>query len=355
MGIGAHSEDANMEGWWPLQDDAASTAVDDVSSNNRNGTLNGSGSPNTSDNSVTGPNSWAAKALQFDGSSDYVDLANVFSTILEATDKCTFLARVNPDALTGIMTILGDIDSGSGGVFFRIRGDLANDPMQFTIFGAFGSTSNTSILAATTWQTVAVTYDQTTVQFYDDASGAGSDSQTDVFSGSASYNTSLGARNNTGTRDHFFDGAISDVSIFSRALASGEITQWDAGPELNYVSGVSFSDAGVYDIGTWALPSPFASGTNGTATHEVIAVKADGTVLDSATTATGTLDLSANAGSLCYLLVRESNTGGYDIGDKATRTSSYGSANDGYYEIASVTAAGGGTTRRYSLTLMGGG
>lgn len=139
----------------------------------------------------------------------------------------------------------------------------------------------------------------------------------------------------------FGDGTAL-LELLSVRSADTAITVAEAVP--TYTSGASLGSDGAYNVGTWD------SHGNGTITYIVSAVNAAGDVLESAVTSTGTLDLSGNSGNTCYLLVRASNNGGYGEGDYATRTSGFGSADDGYYEVASVVAAGGGVTGTGSAT-----
>lgn len=334
FGLGSHTEDANLVGCWPCQDDAASTTVDDLSSNANDGTA----SANTSTMSQTGPNGWLAKSLRVSGSAFTNTNVALNSLAIPSTGGITIGLWIKGNSPSAFDPAFGFEASASS----RLIVGAASPATTWQIIGR--NTTNNDILltnsiSATSWKFVAVKLDDVTggtATLNDD----GTDAVTDGFSNSYASVSPLriGSFYNTAEAD------AAHAFYFDRVLTETELGQIYNGPELNYSSGVSFGSDGAFDVGTWALPSPFASGSNGTATYEVIAVKADGTSLDTATTATGTLDLSANAGNTCYLLVRVSNTGGYDIGDKATRTSSYGSSNDGYYEIASVTAASGGSS-----------
>jgi hypothetical protein len=342
FGLGSHSEDANLEGWWPMQDDAASAAVDDQSSNGRDGTLQGS---DTTDISTTGPNNWLTKSLNLDGSNHYITCGAISD--IYAASALTFLSRFSPDVTSRgeIIGVWGIFDGG-GGVRKLLLTTGLPSASQKAIYSSNdvanvqGPAADTATYSLGIWYSLGGTCDGADLEIFTDGSSAGTSSVPtgfEVESQVLTFGASEGA-------SYKFNGKLSDISVFSRILSSGEVTQWHNGPELNYVSGVSFGSDGAYDIGTWALPSPFASGSNGSQTQEVIAVNAAGSVLDSDTTATGTLDLSSEAGNTCYLLARVSNAGGYDIGDNGTRTSGYGAAGDGYYEIASVVAAGGGST-----------
>lgn len=332
MGIGVHSEDANLEGWWLLQEDSADSgsqpSIVDQSSNGIDGTLVGDASHNdTSEISTTGPNSWLTKALDFDGSTNYINL-NLSTSLIPANG--TLMLRCEGFS-QGVMI--------GKGVNNQVLFFVESGALKLRIVSS-NTLSWTPGATPTGWHSYVGKWSGTSGVIISDGSVQASGTVSGIPSA-----------NGTAWRIGQFDGAIggyyltlpsAEAVVFSRSLDTAECADWHNGPELNYTSGVSFGDDGAYDVGTWALPSPFASGSNGSATYEVIAVNAAGSVLDSDTTATGTLDLSSEAGNTCYLLARVSNTGGYDIGDHATRTSGYGSANDGYYEIASVTAASGG-------------
>ena len=82
--------DANFKGVWHLNQDPSGTAPQELDStaNSNNGTSNGS---MTSDDLVEGQ---IAKALDFDGSNDYIDCGNDAS--LNITDAVTFEVWINP-------------------------------------------------------------------------------------------------------------------------------------------------------------------------------------------------------------------------------------------------------------------
>ncbi|MEM6365605.1 MAG: LamG-like jellyroll fold domain-containing protein, partial [Planctomycetota bacterium] len=74
FGLGSYSEDASLEGWWKLQDNAASTAVADSSSQATDQVL--VGGSNTSDISASGPG-FLPLSLNFDGTSDFCERAGI--------------------------------------------------------------------------------------------------------------------------------------------------------------------------------------------------------------------------------------------------------------------------------------
>lgn len=344
MGIGSHSEDADAVAWWPLQDDAANTTIADQWSGGHTGTL--LGGENTEDKAAAGPNDYLTSSQHLDGGSDRITCGDIdFSG---SSASFTFLTWLRADAYSGTQAIVEKAASSSSRAL-QVFSHQTADYMRGQLFdGSNNPRADSNGLAnwpALTWHSLAFVRDVANTQMRMYRNGAADTDASNNVAFTTDFNDAsevvLGGSASNGL-DGRWDGRLAGSAIFSRALTAAEISQYDNGPELNYSSGVSFSDAGVFNVGTWSLPSPFASGSNGTPTYSVIAVNAAGTVLDTASTATGTLDLSANAGNTCYLLARASNTGGYDKGDFATRTSGYGSADDGYYEIATVTAAGGG-------------
>lgn len=363
FGVGAHSSNANLKAWLLCQDSAASTAVADQTGSH-NGTLQGGN--NTSDISTTGPNSWLTSALQLDGSADYITITDHADFDFGTATDFTVMCRADPSTTT--QSLIDKADSSGTGGGWNVHFNAGVSKGRQYIYGGGGGADYFTADAATDfsgsgWVSYAVSFardgNAPAVDILAYLNGSAESMSTNTSNAAStddvdnSENVRIGVRKVSGSLTNYLNGPVCDVGIFATLLAASDVAQWHNGPELNYSSGVSFASNGAFNIGTWALPSPFASGSNGSQTQEVIAVNAAGSVLDTATTATGTLDLSSEAGNTCYLLARVSNTGGYDIGDKATRTSAYGSSNDGYYEIASVTAAGGGVTQVGHLMLLG--
>lgn len=333
FGLGAHSEDASLVGWWLLGDDAASTTIVDESSNSNDGVL--VGGRDTEVLAAASPNSWLPGSLSMNGTADSIELLQSGHAIGR---DCTYLLR----------TYLDSAASGTSQEFSALIGTGDNNisvGRNSTPAVRLRWSASTQVTSGTVsedaWLTVGCTV----------FGSAGGTNEFLYLNGSSvgSFNNSIGLQSD----DDLVVGHDQDLSryalarmaeavAFSRNLSAAEVANWHAGPELNYSSGASLAANGAYNVGTWALPAPFASGSNGTATYVVSAVNAAGDVLGSDTTASGTIDISSEEGNTVYLVVRASNTGGYDVGDYATRTSGFGSAGDGYYEIASVTAGGGG-------------
>lgn len=314
FGLGSHSEDANLEGWWLLQDDAASTAVDDQSSNARDGTL--TGGDNTSDISNTGPNSYLAKSLDFDGTADYVDIGAVG---IGTSSDLTLLCWAYADVLSGIQYLMGVQDGGNdGSKAMRFNG---TDLEGFTI----GNNTKIATAAFTdtmTWKHCGMRFDHgTDLTMYVNGSGGTSTSCVGQTITAELTNFKLARRPDGSSL--FLNGRIAGAAIFTRLLTTAECDEHRLGAELvnsvaPVVSGPETEGQTLsVTTGTWALPAPFASGSNGTATYSYQWTRSDNgsglneADISGATSSTYTL-VAADVGKYIRSRVRASNDGGFD-------------------------------------------
>lgn len=339
-----HSEDANSELDLLCNDNAANGTIVDRTSNGRNFTML---SGTTATITTAGPNSYLTAALDFSSGSYW---ARLLTPIISSSTNCTLACWIN--------TTIGNAGGGRPWYTERATNGVSiwkMDAMNGSIasnshFITHRDGSSTLTQAAPTtkptlndgnWHRVVYVKTGTNVEFFVDGVSSGSITLngTDTMSGTIYVGL---ARDPYDSSSRSYAKQAHMVAM-SRNWSSAEVSEDDNGPEPIYSTGASLDSAGNFNVGTWGLGGPFSGLSNGSLTYTVVAVTAGGSVLDTANADTGTLDLSGNAGNICYLLARVANTGGgYDIGDKSTRTSGYGSSNDGYYEIASVVAAGGG-------------
>lgn len=324
FGLGSHSPDANLEGWWPLQDDAASTTVLDYSGNGLNGTFNGAG--NTADSSTAGPNSWLVKSLDFDGSNDYVAVA---SSLASAT-PITLLARYNTDVTGPLVTLTAIADASSFRTFRnflhgsnQLRAQQYDGTTAGDVIGGAVNSSGTWYARSSHFSTNSsrrVVLNGTTEAT--NATLVGTPTDLDVFA--------IGALPFNSGHIQFWNGKIADVSVFSRDLSNAESQEWTDGPEL--INTVAPALSGTETVGqtlssttgTWALDAPFSGGSNGTASYSYQWTRSDdgsGTGeanISGATSSTYTLQ-AADAGKFVRCFVRATNDGGFDpAADTAT-------------------------------------
>jgi hypothetical protein len=317
FGLGSHSEDANLGRWYPCQDDAASTAVDDASSNASDGTLNGG---NTADKATTGPNSWLASALDFDGNDD-VAFTPPFSAGTQTA--LTVLARARNDSGGGNQDHLLQLRSLSGSTFLQIRKTDFGTVLdaRLSINGSSNTITGTTNVVSGNWEAIAYRRDGDDHDLQLDGTVEDSDTH------------SLGTHSVSANTSHFGNwtaggvvgwiGPVADVAIFSRALTDAEIDDWVSGPEP--VNSVAPAVSGTETVGetlsvttgTWGLDAPFSAGSNGTITYSYQWTRSDdasGTGeadIGSATSNTYTL-VTADVGKFIRCRVRATNDGGFD-------------------------------------------
>ena len=199
--------DQSCVGHWKLNDNLATTNVLDWSSNDNDGTAQA----NTNTLDTTGNTGTAATALTFNGSSDYVTAA---SMALTATDNISMSGWFKPtNAATGVTQIgVYNGDCSTKGYYIRWR----DNNWYFSMAGVNVGTGVTGNVGA--WQHVAVVRSNGDNYLYLDG-----------------VSNSVGTRNpraptGGGTRigasefpNGYFDGDISDVRIYNRALTSNEV------------------------------------------------------------------------------------------------------------------------------------
>lgn len=328
FGLGTHSEDANLEGWWPLQDDAASTTVDDASSNALDGTLGGGN--NTSDLSTTGPNSWLTKALDFDGSSDQITFSSQPTPTLSS--PWTVAMRVNADTTSGVDYAWRFYISTPEFVALGQQSGAYKIASQGETPGAGGTWS-------TSWITAILSYDGTSISLYIDGS-----LEYAVTPVSNDWQTATDSQIGPS-----FDGLLADFTLFSDEWTSAERTQWINGPEpvnsvVPAITGTETQGETLTSTtGTWGLDAPFSGGSNGTITYAYQWTRSnDGTGtgeadISGATSSTYTLTAS-DVGKYIRCRVAASNNGGND--SAADTSSSFTGA---------IASSGGGPTIRQGL------
>ena len=334
FGLGTHSEDASLEGWWKLQDNAASTTVVDSSSNSRNGVA----ARNTSLVSTTGPGGPFPNSLDFDGVSDFIS-ANA-AVVTDA--PLTLLARFSPDSVAAlnVLSHVGDSGDNYRSALWH-RGDQTGDYIHAITTAPAPTVQGVSTVGATiggSWYTAAAVFasDSSRAAFLDGGSKGTDTTTKDLGAGSVNV-FRIGCNNHNGLGNGlFYDGKIADASIWSRALTDTEVAQWDAGPEpLNTVA-PALSGTAQEGETLSATTGAWDSQSNGTITYGYQWTRSDdnsGTNeadISGATSATYTL-VSADVGKNVRCRVRGTNDGGFDSAEDT---------NTGF--SATVVASGGG-------------
>lgn len=201
--------ESGLVGHWPL-DEKAGNVID-------HSTLENDGTPN----SVVRPTSGkgGAGASQFNGSSSYVDLGIQAQDILDGNGEFTVCAWINRFSTGTVQSILTN-DSGTSPMFrFVVDGNN-----QLNWRGGNGSTADyRRVLDG--WHHVAVVRESDDSLYFSidgELVDTGIDKPND-FAGNGS-NLWIGAANRSGGQS-FFDGNMSDVRVYSRALTESEINE----------------------------------------------------------------------------------------------------------------------------------
>lgn len=212
---------SNLEVRYVMNDNAGdANVVDSVAANTA--TFNGG---DTSTKTTTGPTGSANSALILDGATDYISLPTAVNNLLQLTSSRTISVwiKITSYASTDEQYIISSTDSVTDS--FRISYDDDTDILGGTFVHAGGTVSKSLASAAATlgngWHHVAAVWNSTgpTLTIYvDNATISGTTAVT--ASGLADGVTLVGARN---AGVDAVTGAVSNVRIYSRALAADDV------------------------------------------------------------------------------------------------------------------------------------
>lgn len=162
-------------------------------------------------------------ALQFNGSSNYVDISSVWGEFLTANAPFTLSCWAKHDSTIGQQDIVGIFVFNRGG--FRIVSDGAVTYAQ--IEGVSSRTTGVISPAITIGVFVhyVITFDETgTLRHYKDGALSGSSPGAWVVPSITGRHAKIGAESDdAGVAYRFFDGLIDDVRVYTRALSGVEI------------------------------------------------------------------------------------------------------------------------------------
>ena len=317
FGLGSHTEDTALLGWWNLQDDAASTTITDGSSNGNNGTF----STNTNNQSTTGPNSWLTKGIDH-AATHYATMGTGYLSDIVTNGEFSISMWIYYNPHSDVIWSVGDANGlGDANGIFEFNSGRSGANREFM------PTSNsndaiTNSLSASTWRCIGGACDlgSNDSEMYVNGSSVGTET---TFVGSHSLTNCahrIGSAPNT-TRK--FNGRTSGAALFERRLTTAEFGEIYNGPEpVNSVAPSATGTGAVGETltttsGTWGLDSPFSSGSNGTITYTYQWTRSDdesGTGesnIFGATSSSYTV-VEADSGKFLRCVVSATNDGGND-------------------------------------------
>ena len=199
-------------------------------------------------------------SLNFDGQDDYVAVAN--SNSLGLVDAVTITAWIKPDDLSSEGAILAKRNFNGGErtnymIWIKPNGTIG---FQFNYNNSIrGDLTGSSAVPLNQWSHVAITYDRSTIDSYIDGQLDQSVSETDPMTPNDNMVSIGRVIRESNSNFAEFDGLISEVSLWSRALTQSEIeeTMYDLDPDSEgLVSYWKFSE------GSGSLLSDHASSNN---------------------------------------------------------------------------------------------
>ena len=232
FGKGNHgSADPALEACWELQDDAASTTIVDSSGNGRDSVLQGGS--NTSDLSGVGPNAWLPKAIDFDGTDDYVTGAAAANT----NYPFSICLWYNSDQDANFAALWSSSDPGQPFEqdVLSFRGFSSSPYMSATTRDASGTApvASSQIGDAGTWRHVAAVFDTSDRKI---SVGAETFVTATWGRGQPTPRVDEIGRLGDSTPGNHFDGRIAGVAKFSRKIVQTERDEIYQGPEPYFSS-----------------------------------------------------------------------------------------------------------------------
>ena len=215
IGIMGPSVLADIVSNWAFDEDTGSTAYDSAGGNN--GNIVG----------ATWTNGKIGKALSFNGSDNYVSVANNSSLAFTQTSGFTIAYWAKPAGTLG--DILGNLNSSTHYNAFGYE-------TQWDIYGRFffsvesSQKSYSTIVTpngsapAGSWYFVAAVYDNRDMKIYLNGLLAGSGTFTgNAYNGGPDEGVTIGARSYDSTIEATYSGIIDEVRIYNNALSAGDI------------------------------------------------------------------------------------------------------------------------------------
>src|SRR3989344_5667051 len=202
--------------YWKFDEGQGQTAYDD-STNNNDGTLGSAAGSDTNDPAwITGDQCISGKCLKFDGTDDYVLMAD--SASLQISGNITMSAWVKTGNITNNSFIFGKGTDGSKGYVLKSEGDGFYAAFTDTLGARHTSPGYTHV--ANTWYYVAATYDGSSFCFYVNGVSVGSCTSTSTTISTDTSQLKFGINSAGG---NLFLGFIDDPKIYNYARTAAQI------------------------------------------------------------------------------------------------------------------------------------
>jgi len=172
--------------------------------------------------------------FDFDGSTDFIDVGVTPDSLVGSSNAYTVSSWVNPD-ISGNLNIIGSMDSGNRWYFRVLNGYASYAYGSATGDNGYNTAALTGV-SLNTWSHVMFTFDgSTTHKIY-----INGDLKLTKSSGSGQTITStkdlhIGALNNNGTTQNYFNGKLSNVAIWNSDQSANIANIYNYGtPQSSY-------------------------------------------------------------------------------------------------------------------------
>lgn len=227
-------------------------------------------------------------ALDFNGTSQYVEVGDVAALSFERTDPITFMVWINGDTLTGFQTIInkGDLEAQIGYLFTMDGGKPSLRLVNSVITNWLISTSD-GIVSVGEWTHIAVTYDGSStaagVTFYINGLATTATISEDNLSDTILNFVPVQIASRDSGAFEQFNGRMEDFQIYKRKLLASEVQTVYASRGVNQTT-LALAARYPFDEG----PPPIAATVAGT-NKDVTENRNDGTPSNSPLFADGVL------------------------------------------------------------------
>ena len=238
---------AALQGYWKMNDNAASTTVLDASGNGHNGTFNdASGNPNTSTHSVAGK---LNTALTMDDADDYINMGDVCD---QGTNNFSVAFWYYSDEPPMGAHIIKKQDASSYGYLIEVLNSLK---VKLNMYDNTGSAQYNAqaetVLTSGIFNLVVIVCDrtQTTAKVYIDNVESTVTNTFGTLSGVGNVDNAGNFNIGNAALARRLAGDIDNVQIFNRVLTSDEITAlWNSGAGTEATSGGASGTVGNSNI-----------------------------------------------------------------------------------------------------------
>jgi len=256
----------SLQGWWKL--DASATydsstgnwTIPDDSSNSNDGTSSGMTQANLVQSDLSFTSGYSPYALDFDGTNDYIDCGNDSSLTL--TSDLSLSAWVKVSSHVNYAGIISKLQTGGAYNGYQITNGGSSGSVRFYT-GANGGVDITATgLSTGVWYHICgvINHSSSVATLYVNGASVGTDTSFNAQS-TVSNSLKIGQDNNA----HYFEGSISNVSVWNAALTSSQVTEiYNEGVPSNLNNHSAYSNL----VSWWQLGSNSSFNTNWTVLDE---------------------------------------------------------------------------------------